>query len=249
MALFLFYDFSGGFILLNAISLAALVLPAWTLALAFPARNWPPVIVLTALLPALIAGQASLVAALVAEEEFALRSYWRGVWAYWAPFLRLAAFFGAAGSVAGLGAWFYLAHVALSRPVAGYALAGICLGTAGLLALSAMFCVPALIHQRGSLRNSMRISLALVAGHPVLALGLLLSVMAWTLVLATPPGMLLLFTWPVVALLSCAYELLARAYALDEALARGEVPPAGTLDEDDIFLNRGFTDLLFPWKA
>jgi len=117
-----------------------------------------------------------------------------------------------------------------------------------LLATTSMFSLPALIHQRGAPVSALRVSFALVARYPGVAIGLLLLAGAWLLLALTPPGLLLLSTLPLVALGSCAYELLARAQALEAALERDELPPPGTLDGDDIFLNRGFTDLLFPWK-
>jgi len=185
----------------------------------------------------------------LAEEEFALHLYWRGVRTFAVVALGLAFLYGVAGLITGLGIWFYLGQMAPSRPLLGNAMAGLCIGTALVLVLSSIFSLPALVHQHGSLRKAVAIGFALIARHPVLSIGLLITVVAWGMVLLTPPGLLLLSTWPVVALGTCTYELLARDYALKEALAKGEMPPADALDKDDIFLNRGFTDLLFPWKT
>jgi hypothetical protein len=46
----------------------------------------------------------------------------------------------------------------------------------------------------------------------------------------------------LMAIVSSAYELLARTYA-----ARDGAPPVD--DAHDDYLNRGFRDLIFPWKG
>ncbi len=199
-------------------------------------------------MPPILAAQAGFISELLAEEAFQFRRFWRGAWRFGAPVFALCALYGFAVMVAASGAWFYTVQLAPLRPWAGAALAGMCLGTVGLLAMSFLLSLPAVIYQRGALRRALPIGFALVARHPAPALGLFVLALAWGLVLLTPPGLLLMSTWPVVALAMCTYELLDRAYRLEEAIARGEEPPAGALDEDDLYLNRGFTDLLFPWK-
>lgn len=249
MAFWVLYDFAGPLILLNLVMVAAMLAPAGLVARVLPGWGWPSAAAVVALLPAVLAGQAALLAALLEEEEFALGTVWRGVAACGAAAYGLFALYGAAILTVGLGVWYYLGMLAPASPLAGYALAGLCGGSGALLAMTFMFCLPALVHQRGGLARALRTSFALVAGHPGLALGLLLLAVAWVLVLLTPPGLLLLSTLPVVALSCSAYELLDRARALESALERGGEAPPGTLDDDNIFLNRGFTDLLFPWKV
>lgn len=249
MAFWVLYDFAGAFVLLNICTLGAVFVPALALARLAPGTPWLPVAAAATLAILVLAGQAQLVVALLAEEEFSVRHVWRGVARNGAGFFALCMAGLAGGAVAGLGIWYYVVRLAPEHPIAGFALAGVCGGSGALLLLSAMFWLPALAHQRGSALRAAQIGFMLLARHPALALGLGAMAAAQAVLLATPPGVLLLSALPVVALSCCVYELLDRAYVLDEALERGEAAPARTLDENDIFLNRGFTDLLYPWKA
>ena len=248
MAFWVLYDFLGSLILLNLITLAAVAMPVWLLARLLPGQIVPPAVLAGGLAAMAMAGQANLIAALLAEEEFSLRVAWRGIAAFGGKALALCAVYAGSGMSAVLGLWFYWVRVAPERPLAGALLASVCAGTGAVTALSSFYGLPALVHRRGSLTRALHTSLLLAAWHPALTVALVLPSAAYGVVLATPPGLLLLSTLPLVALSCSAYELLDRAYKLEEALAQGETAPAGTLDEHDVFLNRGFTDLLFPWK-
>lgn len=249
MTFWVLYDYAGGFVLLNLITLATVVLPAGVLVYLAADWFWVPLLAVAVSISLALVGQANLVIALLAEDEFSLRPVWQGIVQFGLGALGLGTVLLAGLGVFGLGTWFYWTQVAPARPWAGVALAALCGGSGSLVLLASLYWWPALVHQQGSAARAARVGFIVVARHPLLTLGLLAVTAGYSLVLSTPPGVLLLSTLPLVVVTCCTYELIARAYALDEALAKGEPAPAGTLDENDIFLNRGFTDLLHPWKA
>ncbi len=247
MAFWVLYDYAGYLIVLNVLSLVAVLGPPWLL-FTMTGGNAEVAALLTAPLGVMaVVGQASLIAALLDGEEFSFRRVISGVVIHGPRALGLAALFALALFVAMLGAWFYANRVMPARPTVGLLLSGLCLSGAVALLLSGVYALPALVNQRGTALRALRTSFMLAGGHPVLTPGLLVLMMAQGLLLATPPGMLLLSTMPLVALVCCAYELLARHHAADEGEGPGEAGP--TPDEEDIFLNRGFKDILFPWKG
>jgi uncharacterized membrane protein YesL len=249
MTFWVLYDFLGPLVVLNVLTLAAVLLPAWVLAVALPEWTWLPIVVAALMASVIAVAETHLIATLLSDEAFSYALVWRGIRTCGIPALLLLAVYTAIGAVVAVGFWFYTTRVAPARPLAGTTLAMLCLSTGGTLALSAVHSLPALVHQRGSVAGALRVSFWLAARHPVLTLGLLLAAMAYGVVLVTPPGLVLLSGLPVIALTCSAYELLARAYASDAALALGDAAAEVTPDEDDPFLNRGFSDLLHPWKV
>ncbi len=247
MAFWVLYDYAGYLIVLNVLSLAAVFGPPWLL-FTMTGGNAPAAALLAVLLGVMaVAGQATLIAALLDGEEFSFRRVISGVVAHGPRALGLAALFALALFVAMLAAWFYANQVVPARPTVGLLLSGLCMSGAVALLLSSLYALPALVNQRGTALRALRTSFVLAGRHPVLTPGLLVLMLAEGLLLATPPGMLLLSTMPLVALACCAYELLARHHAANEGDAPGEARPMP--DEEDIFLNRGFKDILFPWKG
>lgn len=247
MAFWVLYDYAGYLIVLNVLSLAAVFGPPWLL-FTMTGGNAPAAALLAALLGVMaVAGQATLIAALLDGEEFSFRRVISGVVAHGPRALGLVALFALAFIVAMLAAWFYANRVMPARPTVGLLLSGLCLSGAVALLMSGVYALPALANQRGTAFRALRTSFVLAGRHPVLTPGLMVLMLAQGLLLATPPGMLLLSTMPLVALACCAYELLARHHAANEGAAPGEAGP--TPDEEDIFLNRGFKDILFPWKG
>lgn len=238
MAFWVLYDNAGYLIFLNVVTLLVVVGPAWLIH-----TNSGGNILISAVAVALmsvvaVAGQASLIKALLEDEEFSLWRVAHGAMEHGPVLIGLAAIFASAEAIAGLGAWFYATQVAPARPVLGLLLCGFCLSAGVAVLLSGVYLLPALVNQRGPALKALRTSAALAGTHPLLTLGLVVLMAGYGALMATPPGLLLFSTLPPVTLACCAYELLARHYAV--------VP---VYDEDDIHLNRGFKDFLFPWKG
>jgi hypothetical protein len=185
-----------------------------------------------------VAGQANVIKSLLEEEEFSLRRVAQGIAAHGFAVVGYGVLFALAETVACLGAGFYATQVAPARPALGWCLSGFCLSAGLAVLLSGVYVLPARIYQSRAKRRVMRASAALAGAHPMATLGLVVLMAGYGIFLATPPGLLLFSTIPLVTLVCCAYELLARHYA--------EVP---VFDENDHYLNRGFNDFLFPWKG
>ncbi|MBX3175773.1 MAG: hypothetical protein KF886_00285 [Candidatus Hydrogenedentes bacterium] len=249
MAFWILYDYAGGLIALNIVTLAAVLLPVWLAARALPGAPALPAALAVALAALAAAGHASLAVSLVAGEPFSARLVWRGARRLAAGALVMAALFGAAMATAAIGIWFYTYELAPRHPVAGLLAAGVCWGAGALVAMVAVYAPPALVHEKGAPLRAVRGSFRLVARHPVLSAAGLLTGLANAALMLTPPGLLLFSGLPALVSGCCAYELAARADALDAAIASGAEIPPGALDEDDLYLNRGICDLLFPWKV
>lgn len=249
MTFWVLYDFAGHLIVLNMATLAAVLLPAWGAAAVLPAWNGLPILLAALITSVAVAGHACLIAALVSNEEFSYGLVWRGIRLFGFSALLTATVYAIAAGIIAVGVWFYAVHLASTWPLYGMFLAALCCGAGVLLALSSIYVVPALVHQRGSVPRALRVSFALVGRHPVLTPGLLALAAVYAVALLTPPGLLLFSILPLVVLGCSAYELLARAYAADAALAAGDAVPDEALDAYDPFLNRGFSDLLRPWKV
>lgn len=238
MTFWVLYENAGYLILLNLATLVLIVGPAW-LIYTISGGN----VVISAMAVALIgvvalAGQATLIKALLEGEECSLRRVANGMSAHGPALIGLAVTLTSVEAIAGMGTWFYAMQVTPTRPVLGLFLSGFCLSVGLAISFSGTYVLPALVNQRGSALKALRTSAALAGTHWVVTLGLVVMMAGYGAFMATPPGLLLFSTLPPVTLACCAYELLARHYAT--------VP---VYDEDDIYLNRGFKDLLFPWKG
>lgn len=249
MAFWVLYDYAGGFIALNMLTLAAVLLPAWLAAKALPGGLAAPAAVAAVLAVLAAAGHTNLVAALIAGEPFSARAVWVGVRRFAAGALALAAVYGAALVTVAFGTWFYTYELAPRHPIGGVLAAGACWGAGVLAAMAALYAPPALLREEGSPVRALRASFRLVGRHPVMSACMLLTGAATTVLMLTPPGLLLFSGLPALVTGCCAYELAARADALEAAIAGGAEIPPGVLDEDDLYLNRGISDLLFPWNV
>jgi hypothetical protein len=238
MTFWVLYDNAGYLIFLNLLTLLFVLGPAWFV-LRIPGGNLVISAVTAALLGVMaMAGQATLIKSLLEDEEFSLRRGAQGMVAHGPALIGFAVIFALAEAIGGLGAGFYASQVAPTRPTLGLFLSGFCLSVGFAVLLSGLYVLPALVNQRGPALKALRTSAALAAKHPVLTLGLMVLVAGYGALMATPPGVILFSTLPPVTLVCCAYELLARHYAT--------VP---VYDEEDLYLNRGFKDFLFPWKG
>jgi len=238
MTFWVLYDHAGRLIFLNLTTLLAVLAPAW-LILKLPGGNYLISMASAALLGTVATvGQAVLIKALLEDEECSLRRVVQGMAAHGPAWVGFATLFSMAEAVACLGAGFYAIRVTPTQPIVGLFLSGFCLSAGLAVLLSAVYILPALVYQRRPARQALRTSAILAGRHPVVTLGLVTLMAGYGVLLATPPGLVLFSTLPLVTLVCCAYELLARQYAT--------VP---VYDEDDHYLNRGFKDFLFPWKG
>lgn len=247
MAFWVLYDNAGYLIGLNLVAVAGIFVPMELVIHLAGALSPAFVAAAMVLWVVLVAGEATLIAALINEEECSYRHVVVGMANHGLSALGIATVLAALVGVTVTGVWFYTAKVLPLWPILGLILSGLCLSGGLAAVLSGVYALPALVYQRGTARRALRTSLVLAGKHPVLTTGLVVLLAAQSLLLATPPGILLLSTWPLVALLCSAYELLARHHAAEQDPDSSVHGPV--LDKDDIYLNRGFKEFLFPWKG
>lgn len=239
MSFWVLYDHLGHLIALNVVMVTTLFLPLW-LGLQFELLS-PMLALLLGAASLWIAavGQGSLLNALLRGDAWDVNHVVAGFRRNGLGQAILGLIFLAVALAAGLGIWFYGTILAMSWPLMGMVLAQACACGGVLVALVAFYTVPALIAHPGNVGRALKFGVALAARHPVAGAGYLATACVVTMVMVTPPGFILLSTWPLVSLACCAFELLARHHAVE--------PPVS--DENDMYLNRGFRDFLFPWKG
>ncbi len=240
MTFWVLYDHLGHFIVLNLLTmlpLAALLWLSQNSPISSAMLNLVAIVIYTSVVTA---GQLNLVNVLLSGGAFEYRHLWNGMGRFGLATLLLGVIAALALVVCGVGLWFYGGVLAFTYPMPGIILAQCCASALALLLMAVFFALPSLPSRSVGTLGALRIGLALVAGHPVVSLGLLITVCIYAVFMITPPGAALLSTVPLVVLASCAYELLARYHGGDQDIRE---------DEEDDYLNRGFRDFLFPWKG
>ena len=147
--------------------------------------------------------------------------------------------------------WFYASRVGAAHPVAGYGLSAVALWAAVFLGLTALAAPSALVHKNLGPFGAIKLAALLAVDNPLFFAGVALHSALIALVALLVPVLLLCFALaPLVVLHCAAYELLARRYAAVEAARASGAPARVDFDDaNDDYLNRGFRDLLFPWKG
>ncbi len=154
--------------------------------------------------------------------------------------------------------WFYASRVGAAHPVAGYGLSAIALWAGLFLGLTALAAAPVMVHRDLGPLGAIRLAALLVLDNPLFYAFLAAhSVLVAGVALVVPVLLACFALAPLVVLQCAAYEMLARRYAAVEAtLARGALAPdrRGPVrvdfdDANDDYLNRGFRDMIFPWKG
>jgi len=187
----------------------------------------------------LIAGQARLIRELLDGQPFEFTRVVDGIRRFGLSALVLGLLIGVGIGSSGFGILFYGRVFAAEHPLAGMTLAQLCACTSAVFCMVGFYALPALVTQRKGALQAMRMGFLLVFRHPVASTLFLVCTIIYSIFMVTPPGWALLSTLPVTALSCCAYEVLARYH---DGNTRER-------DEEDMYLNRGFRDFLFPWKV
>lgn len=234
MSFWVLYDHAGRFFLFNLVTVVPLALLVWLLANVFqlPVAAVAVVVALGAVAIAVI--QVQIVDSVLSRDR--RRPKTGAVRLFLAGFIcGMIYLWLTASAVVGIG--FYSRVAVQGHPIVGAALAQACACAGLFTVMTAFYMFPALHATGGALGPALRNAIALVVLHPV-ASGLFVLVgLALAIVAVIPPGPVLISAWPCAALSCSAYELLSR-YHGDNA---GD-------DSQDVYLNRGFRDFLFPWK-
>lgn len=252
MAFWMYYDHLGTFLFLNVLLALPLALPVWLGAVALVSGDpvlrgvvGLPLLLLTAgvLWPLGLVGTLAFARQLIDERSANLSDFFLGVRRYGLAAVAVGLFYVVASMGLLFAGWFYAARVGATLPWLGYVLSAAAGWVLVLLWLSAPWAMTALVFRRAGARKALRLGVSLVLGHPGMGVAVGLGTGVLLVTALAPPGFLLFSVAPVAVWWAAAYELLARRYAV----AGGQ--PLVWTDANDDYLNRGWSDLLFPWKT
>jgi hypothetical protein len=259
MAFWVAYDHLGKLILANLVSFALCAAPLIAAMAAAPHlsdRAFPGVLIAACAASftacfACASALAWMVRGLIETRDGAVGAFFTGLRRFGlrGAALGLCYLFAAACLLSSV--WFYASRVGAEYPVVGYGLSAVAFWAAVLLMLTVPAAVPAMVHRRLGPFGAVRLAALLVAGNPLFFAGVAAYSALIAGVAAAVPVLLACFGLaPVVVLHCAAYEMLARKYAAVEAARASGGPVQVDFDDaNDDYLNRGFRDLLFPWKG
>lgn len=218
------------------LGVAILLAPATTTGLLL---GWGLLVAGVVLTPVVWAGLINLANTCIEHGDAAFGEFFQGARREARRALLLGLLYGGIAACLLVAAWFYPTQLAHVAPLAGYVLAGFAALGLLLLVLSALYAGPALLQRPTGPLGTLQLAVALVLDKPLFTLSLA-TAHALLATLAVAPPVLLFIVYAGAAVLQCsAYELLARHYDREGRLGEG---PA------DDYLNRGWNDLLHPWK-
>lgn len=203
------------------------------------------------------AGVAHMVKECLDTREGSLWTFFQGLRIFGGAASRLGLSIAAAWAGLAANVWFYAVKVGETVPWIGYGLSAAALWGLVVMVLAALYSFPALVQKKTGAWAALKLSLLLVLDNPVFSVFVAAGMVAWTACSVFPPALLLFPIAPGLVWVSCAYEMLSRKYAAIEAQRAGEtagkpVKPwrerLAEWDTKDDYLNRGFRDLLFPWR-
>jgi len=259
MAFWVCFDHLGKLLVVNGLCFVVLLAPIaagwWAL------QSAPPVVavavlgavglaVFAVLLPVCATGLAAMMKELIETRDGSVRTFFSGVRRFWGRAVGLGVVLVALQGLFAVSAWFYPTRFGASVPLLGFGLSALALWAMVYTGLVALFAAPALVQKQGGVLATLRLSALLVLDNPLLSAGVVLALLPVAAACVAPPVLMFFSLAPVVAVVSSAYEMLSRKYAAVEA--HGDAPGRARVafgDEEDDYLNRGFRDLLFPWKG
>ncbi len=208
------------------------------------------------LVPVMTAGMAALAKQLIDTRDGQLGTFFEGIRRYAGCAAALGAIYTIATICLASSVFFYSQRLGPSLSWLGYALSGLALWILAFGALTALYAFPALVQKNERPLTTLRLAAMLVLDNPGFSIGLALMTLFFVAisVLALPLAPFILPGW-LVALVSSAYEMLARKYAAaDAAQGLRETVEARRKRYEyenvhDDYLNRGLRDALFPWKG
>ena len=226
----------------------------------------PALVVCTCLtIPVMGVGLAHMVKEFLDTRDGSIRTFFSGIRFYWKRAIGLGVSYTLVCACLAVSVVFYSVKLRDTVPWLGFGLAALALWALVLVALSALLALPTLVQKKAGVKETVKLSFLLVLDNPLMSVGLGVQVIAISALFAViTPLMLVLYGGVLAALTGSAYEMLSRKYAYIQATSqdpheRGGVRPLGIgrmkpmtydeMDAQDDYLNRGFRDLLFPWKG
>jgi hypothetical protein len=256
MSFWVSYDHLGKLLVANIccalFSAVPLVLGASLLlhSAARPAQAAGALLLLAGILftPALFAGLLHFVKICIDTGDAGLTEFFAGVRLYLGRAVALGMAYALLGGMFTASAWFYPTRLQETAPLVGYFM-GIfsCLALA-VLALSALYVGPALVNRPTGPAGALQLAVTLVLDKPFYTLALAVAAGGVAVLAVAPPWLAFSAYAAMAVLLASAYEILAQHYGARAAKAAGDTTnPHGTPAAD--YLNRGWSDLLHPWKS
>jgi len=252
MAFWIFHDHIGLLLIANliwAVSVAApiaIALPplfAGDAALAFVVGIPALYVALFLLNPVIGVGIAQLVKTFIDTRDGTLSDFFDGIRRYGLRAALLGLCYAIATTALCTSTWFYASKMQSSVPFLGYAISALALWCLAMLALMSLFALPALVQRKTGAIATLRLTALLALANPALTLGIAVQCVMLSIVTAALlPLFFFGFGAAIICIQSAAYELLSRKYAGKDN------PDLKVEDENDDYLNRGFRDLIFPWK-
>jgi hypothetical protein len=259
MAFWVAYDHLGKLLLVNLVCSAFCALPLIAAVAAVPylSDTALPGVFLAAGTAALLccsscaAALAWMVRGLIKTRDVTVGAFFIGLRSFALRGAALGLCYLLAGACLLSSVWFYAAHLGAAHPVLGYGLSAIALWAALFLALTALAAPSAMAHGSVGPFGAIRLAALLVLDNPLLFAGLAApSALIVGIALLVPVLLVSFALAPLVVLQCAAYEMLARRYAAVEAARLSGGPVRVDFDDaNDDYLNRGFRDIIFPWKG
>lgn len=261
MAFWVCYDHLGKLVVVNVCCFLFALLPVLA---AYGALVWAPpaaavlmagaglVLLVALVLPLCAAGLAAMMKELIETRDGSVTSFWRGMRRFGLRAAGIGALLTLAEVVLWVSVWFYATQFGPKNAIVGYGLSAVALWTAVFVCFLSLLVMPALVQKDGGVLATLKLAALLVLDNPLLVLGLAFGLMPLALACAAPPVVLLFSLAPMMAVVSSGYEMLSRRYAALEAFQEQGVTGNVRIDfgdEEDDYLNRGFRDMVFPWKS
>lgn len=266
MAFWVTFDHLGILLVVNLLGVL-LVLPAGCFGYYLLASGgWPaflwmglPVLGLASAVcvPVWAAAVAHMLKECLDTREGSLRTFAEGVHGYCGVASRLGLMIAGVWALLAANVWFYAVKVGQSLPWLGYGLSAVALWAWVVVILATLFAFPALVQKRAGAWATLKLSVLLVLDNPLFSVYVAAGSAMCLAYGLFPPALVLFSIAPGMVWVSCAYEMLSRKYAALEAQRADEAAGARLRtwrqrlvdwDGKDDYLNRGFRDLLFPWK-
>lgn len=269
MAFWVLYDHIGKLIVANLVWALAVLVPAGLLLNSL--KTGVPGIMLTIggpaalvlfgmVLPVTTVGMAYMFKGLIDARDGSVADMFRGIRVYGVRAIAVGVLLSLAVLCLCVSAWFYATRLQ-SMPWVGFLISAMAIWCLVFVALMALLAMPALVQRKAGVAQTLKLTALLVLDNPLFCVGLAVQVFGVLALCVIPPVFVFFGGAAMTALVSCAYEMLSRKYALRE-LNAGRTPAEGSHlhtvsvngvlvydDQKDDYLNRGFRDFLFPWKG
>ncbi len=198
-------------------------------------------------MPIATTGIAHFTKELLDRRDGSVWTFVEGVRFYWKRAAIMGMVYASAVVCLGTSIGFYAAFLHNSIPWLGYGLSALAFWALLFVFISSLYAAPALVQRKLGAWPTLKLCSALVVDNPLVSGGLAVQILAWSVIaLLVPPLFVFLYGGVASALMCCIYEMLARRYAAKQS---GHPEDTKKADEEDDYLNRGFRDLLFPWKS